>query len=202
MTTIPDTLAGLAEPVDSLVPYPGNPRRGNVEAIADSLRTSGQYRPIVVNRRDRRVLAGNHTLAAAKALGWTEIAVTWVDVDDDEARRIVLADNRLNDLAGYDNRELADLLRALPDLGGTGYTSTEVDDLLALLHPPSLDDLAAEHGEPDEMAGWPVLRFVVPYEVRDRVLGVLQMIGGGKDEPEHVTVARMTELAAVAWESP
>ena len=49
-------------------------------------------------------------MQAAKALGWPEIAVTWVDVDEEQAARIVLVDNRTNDLAGYDEAALADLL--------------------------------------------------------------------------------------------
>jgi ParB-like nuclease family protein len=88
--------------VAALRPYPGNPRRGSVEAIKASLRAHGQYRPIVVNRPTMQVLAGNHTLEAAKQLGWKEIAATFVDVDDEQARRIVLVDNRTNDLADYD----------------------------------------------------------------------------------------------------
>jgi ParB-like nuclease domain len=49
-------------PTADLRPYPGNPRRGDLEAIKDSLERNGQYRPIVVNRRTMEVLAGNHTL--------------------------------------------------------------------------------------------------------------------------------------------
>lgn len=39
-------------PVEQLKPYGQNPGRGNVELIADSLRANGQYRPVVVNRRN------------------------------------------------------------------------------------------------------------------------------------------------------
>jgi hypothetical protein len=117
-------------PVASLTPYPGNPRRGDVDAIRESLRTNGQFRPIVVDRPTMQVLAGNHTLRAAKKLGWTEIAVTYVDVDDERAKRIVLADNRTNDLAGYDPAELVSLLTDLPSLEGTGYDEAALDELL------------------------------------------------------------------------
>jgi ParB/Sulfiredoxin domain len=66
MTTTPTT---EYVPIDDLVPFPGNPRRGNVAAIKQSLEENGQYRPIVVRRQTREVLAGNHTLQAAKELG-------------------------------------------------------------------------------------------------------------------------------------
>ena len=81
---------------------------GDPEAIRAALRImdrTGQYRPIVVNAgtktgRYREVLAGNHTLAAALKLGWSHLAGSVVDVDDDTAARIVAADNRTAELGG------------------------------------------------------------------------------------------------------
>lgn len=114
----------------TLRPYGKNPRRGDVETIRESLQENGQYRPIVVNRPTMEVLAGNHTLEAARQLQWQDIAVTFVDCDEEQAKRIVLADNRTNDLAGYDNEALAELLLELPSLDGTGYDQQSLDDLL------------------------------------------------------------------------
>lgn len=130
MTGIPKTLDRLSVSVDSLKPYPGNPRRGNVDSIVKSLERNGQYRPIVVNKRTSEVLAGNHTLLAARKLGWDEIAATFVDVDEDQAARIVLVDNRANDVAGYDDDELRELLESLPDLDGTGWDENALAELL------------------------------------------------------------------------
>nr|DAU79986.1 MAG TPA: ParB protein [Caudoviricetes sp.] len=146
---IPETLSALAVPIDSLTPYQDNPRCGDLEAIKESLAANGQYRPIVVNRRTGEVLAGNHTLRAAEQLGWTRIAVTWVDVDDETARRIVLVDNRSNDLAGYDDALLASILEDLPDLEGTGYDKAALAELLA-----GRDDPVALT-DPDEAAPLP-----------------------------------------------
>ncbi|MFZ5852268.1 MAG: ParB/RepB/Spo0J family partition protein [Actinomycetota bacterium] len=112
--------------IDSLVPYPHNPRRGDVDAIAESLSVNGQYRPIVVNRASREILAGNHTWRAAKSLGWRKIAVTFVDADPETAARIVLADNRTHDLGSYNHQGLLDLLTWLPDVEGTGFTAYDV----------------------------------------------------------------------------
>jgi ParB-like nuclease domain len=121
--------------------YPGNPRRGDLEAIKDSLRRHGQYRPIVANRRTGEVLAGNHVLLAARELGLKELAVAFIDVDDEHAKRIVAVDNRTSDLAGYDPESLAALLSSLPDLAGTGYGDADLSKLL--------DELAAP-AEPEE----------------------------------------------------
>lgn len=120
----------LAVPTDGLVHYSRNPRRGNVSAIVESLSRHGQYKPIVVRAGTNEVLAGNHTLMAAREMGWDQIAATFVDVDDDEAARIVLVDNRTNDIAGYDDAELADLLESLPTLDGTGFDAASVEELV------------------------------------------------------------------------
>lgn len=106
-----------------------------MDRIAESLATNGQYRPIVVNLgrktgRPLEILAGNHTFKAAKQLGWETITATTVDVDDQEAARIVAADNRTADLGGYDWQELAELLAPLPSLEGTGYTEDELAELI------------------------------------------------------------------------
>ena len=95
--------------INSLTAYPMNPRRGDIDAIASSLTAHGQYRPIVVQASTKFVLAGNHTLKAAKKLGWKKIKAVLVDIDDDTAKKIVLADNRLTDLAGY-NLQLQDFI--------------------------------------------------------------------------------------------
>ena len=120
--------------------YHRNPRRGDVDAIAESLKARGQYRPIVVNvgshaSHAMEILAGNHTYLAAKKLGWATIQATTVDVDDDQAAQIVLADNRLADLGGYDDQLLSDLLSEVSSLDGLGWNREEVDALAAALAP-------------------------------------------------------------------
>ena len=119
----------------ALVPYPNNPRVGDVGAIAESLEANGQYRPIVVRRETREVLAGNHTLEAAKHLEWATIKVTYVEgLTDEQAARIVLADNRLPDLGRYNIPDLTELLEQVgANLVGTGYDDYFLTNLLASL---------------------------------------------------------------------
>jgi hypothetical protein len=119
--------------VTDLKPYANNPRKGNVKVIAESLKTYGQYKPITVNSRTREILAGNHTFQAAVELGWETIDVTFVDVDEETAGKIVAIDNRSSDLGEYDNEKLLELLSSIPDLDGSGYEQTDLDDLRALL---------------------------------------------------------------------
>ena len=117
--------------IKDLHPYKKNPRKGDIAGIAESLEATGQYRSIIVQKSTGDILAGNHTTKAAISLGWKEIAVTYIDVDDETAKKIVLADNRLNDTASYDVDILTELLGSIPDVVGTGYTSADVQKMLA-----------------------------------------------------------------------
>ena len=121
--------------IDSVQAHEKNVRQGDIGAISESLKAHGQYRPIVVDRRTNKILAGNHTWKAAKALGWKQISVGFVETkDDNEALRILLADNKANDLATYDEAELIDLLKQIADtsegLLGTLFDGDDLDDLV------------------------------------------------------------------------
>lgn len=178
---IPKTLTKLAVPIDGLVHYEHNPRRGNLNIIMHSLTHNGQYKPVVVRKGTNEILAGNHTVMAAHELGWDQIAATFVEVDDDQAARIVLVDNRSNDLASYDDEELAGLLQHVKtnndELLGTGFQSEDLDDLLAHLNPDDLDDLEDEFGEPDDDDLWPTLSLKLPQELKDRFEDALGSYG-------------------------
>lgn len=146
---ITDSLRPLAVPIGDLHPDPRNPRRGNVAAIAVSLSRFDQRKPVVA-RRDGTVIAGNHMLAAAVELGWTELAAVYVDDDDAVATAYGLADNRTADLGTYDDETLAELLAELRDadaelLAATAWTDDDLETLLAGLTapapPPDVDDL-------------------------------------------------------------
>jgi len=115
--------------IDSLVEYPGNARKGNVGILVESLKVNGQYRPIIVQKSTNYVLAGNHLLKAAKRLEWDEIDAVVIDVDDERALKIVLADNRTADLGEYDHDLLHSLLKELEDFAGTGYSIQDIDEL-------------------------------------------------------------------------
>ena len=130
-------------PIDDLNLHPDNPRQGDVGAIATSIQRNGWFGSLVAQAGSGRVLVGNHRLQAARQLGFQELPVHWVDVDEVTARRILLADNRTSDLASYNDTDLVALLQAQiqeDDLIGTGWDAEELDDLLAEIQ---------EAGEPE-----------------------------------------------------
>lgn len=119
--------------IDQLQPHPENPRKGDLVTIAESIDANGFYGAIVAQKSTGYILAGNHRYMAAKKKGAREIPVAWVDVDEDQAKHILLADNRTSDLGGYDEELLAELLQdvnASIGLHGTGYNESDLDALI------------------------------------------------------------------------
>jgi hypothetical protein len=156
-------------PIDDLIRHPDNPRQGDVGAISASIEVNGWYGTVVAQSSTGRVLAGNHRIEAARHLGMTEVPVYWVDVDDATARRIMLADNRTNDLATYDDAVLAELLTAVAeddDLFGSGYDGDDLDDLLA--------DIAGDRDEPVTSVPLHERFLVPPFSVLDTRQGYWQ----------------------------
>lgn len=157
MTTanIAADLLPLAQPIDTLHEMPGNPRRGDIEAVARSYERFGQRKPIVA-RRDGTVIAGNHQLKAARRLGWDRIAVIYTDDDEQTAKAYALADNRTSELGEIDPTALADMISSVDDLAllaDAGYNET---DLAALLdNVASVTELPDAVDEPEPVAAGP-----------------------------------------------
>lgn len=128
--------SALTDP-EALKIHEVNPRQGDVGALCVSFQENGFYGAVIVDKRDGRVLAGNHRVMAARHLGMMQIPVQYVETDGDiHALKVLLADNRHSDLATYDNDLLAELLQtvaAADSLLGTGYDGDDLDDLLAEL---------------------------------------------------------------------
>lgn len=142
-------------PLDQLKVHPDNPRRGNIDAIKDSIQENGFFGTIIAQRSTGFILAGNHRFQAAQALGLETVPVAWVDVDDRRAAKILLADNRASDLSLYDDDTLADLLTALQDeddLAGTGFDADDVEELLISIGQKDLEVPPAPKGAaPEEL---------------------------------------------------
>lgn len=117
--------------ITTLKRFPDNPRFGNVPKIMESIETHGQVRPLLVQKSTRYVLVGNHTLEALIGLGIKRAIIDLVDVDDEQAKKLVLVDNRTSDLASYDEPRLAELLSDLDELTGTAFDEDDLGRLIA-----------------------------------------------------------------------
>jgi len=76
-------------PVNSLVPFAGNPRRISPSGLAKlqrSVESFGFVNPILAQRGTNMIIAGHQRLKAAQAAGLSEVPVVWLDMDDVTAR--------------------------------------------------------------------------------------------------------------------
>lgn len=120
--------------IHSLRVHPKNPKKGDVAAIGGSIDANGFYGALIVQKSTRFVLAGNHRLHAAFGKGAKKLPVIWVDVDDETALRILLADNRTCEIASIDFDKLVELLESASKmddgLAGTGYSPADLDHMI------------------------------------------------------------------------
>lgn len=195
----PDLLS-LAQPVDSLLNLPGNPRRGDVAAVSRSYQQFGQRKPIVARRGDRTVLAGNHQLLAARELGWDRIAVVFVDDDDVTAGAFALADNRTSDLGEYDVDDLLALLQSVhaeasADLfAATGFDN---EDLLAMIAAAAP---FVPYTDLDNVPPIPATPFSTLGDVWQ--LGPHRVVCGDAGDPDAYTALLGGEQADIVWTDP
>jgi len=126
-------------PIDSLRPWPGNPRimpAEELRKLCRSIETYGMVEPLVVRKADHTVIGGHQRLEAARMLGFTKVPVVFVDVDEHQAKALNIALNKIH--GDWDLPKLGELLeelRDLPDLDETltGFDPNEMDQLLAEL---------------------------------------------------------------------
>lgn len=149
--------------IHSIQAHPDNPRQGDIGAIVTSIKANGFYGFVVVQLSSGNILKGNHTWQAAKFCGMTTIPAVYVDVDDERALQILLADNRSSDLATYDDAVLSQVLMQLangPGLEGTLFDGDDLDDILGRLNPPELEAVQSGAGSVAEVdtRWWPLVR--------------------------------------------
>lgn len=143
-------MAQLAEqkyeqvPVNSIRPHPQNPRKGDTHMIAQSIESNTFYGALIVQRSTGYILAGSHRWHGARVTGLETVPVFWLDVDDAQAKRIMLADNRSSDVAEYDNHVLVDVIKEINEqygnLVGTLYDPLDLQDLVRQVTPPPMPD--------------------------------------------------------------
>ena len=136
----------------TLTPWESNPR-DNAEAIdqvARSIERFGFASPIIARKADGRIIAGHTRHAAALRLDLKDVPVRFLDLDEQTASALALADNKLGEIATWTDDTLAEVLTALEedgvDLDGLGWTGDELDRLLDSMTP---EEPEAEEDERD-----------------------------------------------------
>jgi len=114
----------------------------SIDSIKKSIIEFGQYMPIVVNKRTNIILVGNGTYQALKELDFKTVKIVYVDLSEEDANKLSILDNRTSELSEIDNNIVEKFFYELDDnlIKITGYTSSEVDELMNQLTPETMED--------------------------------------------------------------
>lgn len=186
--------------VDDLRPDPRNPKGHDEDGLDESLEEFGYTEAVMVDERTGLLVSGHgrrELVLRDRAKGgdppdgivvdgrrWlVPVQRGWSSRDDDHAYAYLVAANRHGENGGWVNELLAMGLQALQEtergLSGTGFVSTDVEDLLAsIASPDDLDGLEARYGEPHASDLWPVLRFKVSPKAKARYLALVEGVEG------------------------
>lgn len=109
----------VSKRVDELIPYEKNPRNISEEAInavAESIQEFGFKNPILIDK-DNVIVAGHTRRLASLKLGLERVPCVVVDdLTPQQIKALRLADNKTNELAGWDFGELDLELEGLEDM--------------------------------------------------------------------------------------
>ena len=174
-------------PVDEITPYENNPRvnEGAVEQLAKIIEQLGFRNPAVLNK-DKVVIEGHTRLLAVKKLGWeTMPCIIATDLTPEQEQALRIADNKIAEIAEWDDDklkvELAALQEAGFDLSLLAFGDDELEDLLR--------DDTGTHGEtePDAVPETPEVPVSTPGEVYR--LGRHILVCGDSTQPADVAKA-------------
>ena len=125
---------GTYTPIEDLKEWDNNPRHNDhaVDEVAKSIKRFGFASPIIARKEDNMVIAGHTRLAAARSLGLDTVPVRFVDLDPTEAQLLALADNKIGEIAEWDQDLLSEVLTDLKDedLSGIGFSDAELEELI------------------------------------------------------------------------
>ena len=136
---------GTYTPISDLKEWKNNPRKNDhaVEEVAKSIKRFGFASPIIARKEDNMVIAGHTRLAAARSLGLVTVPVRFVDLDPTEAQLLALADNKIGEIADWDQDLLSEVLTDLKDadLTGIGFSDAELEELIEEAQIDQLDNV-------------------------------------------------------------
>lgn len=104
--------------LDELIPYINNPRNNDdaVDAVASSIKNFGFKVPIVIDGQNE-IINGHTRLKAAKKLGLKEVPIIIADdLSPEQIKAFRLADNKVGEIATWDEDALSVELEELENL--------------------------------------------------------------------------------------
>lgn len=151
-STIPIHCAyhALCAPAE-LLPNPDNPNKHpakQIQLYGAAILAHGWRESLTVSKRSGLLVRGHGARLAAISIGANVVPVEYQDyATAEEELADCLADNRLSHLSTTDGDLLKAALKKLPVSAITGYSATEIEDLLAELAPPAEFPITAQLNE-------------------------------------------------------
>lgn len=124
--------------VGDLIPYEKNPRNNEqaVDKVANSIREFGFKVPLVVDKYNV-VVCGHTRLKAAKKLGLTEVPCVYADdLTDQQIKAYRIADNKVSELASWDDDLLAQELEEITDFDMSEFGEFESSENVSISNSP------------------------------------------------------------------
>lgn len=129
----PSEPAAVWVAVTDLKPWDRNPRKNEkaIGPVANSIKRFGFASPIIARKADGEIIAGHTRLLAAESLGLTHVPVRYLDLDPADAHLLALADNKLNEIAEWDESLMLETLSefSLGDAELAGFDEKELEKI-------------------------------------------------------------------------
>lgn len=151
------------------------------QALTGVLNEIGWVDTVIVNKVTGFVVDGHLRVALAISEGESRVPVCYVELTPAEEATILATFDPITMLAATDHEQYNRLVKEA--IIEDEHTKAMMRDIQAGHHgsTPSLDDLAAEHGDPDSKTFWPVLRVQISPESQERFEAIKKAWGMDED---------------------
>ena len=193
---IPNKESYQIKDIETLKPHPKNYKKhpeDQLKHICRSIEENGIYRNIIISSDDV-ILAGHGVVQACKKLNIKSVPTLKLNISstDQQATKLLTADNEVSHLGEVDERALSDVLKDIldntGDLLGTGYDEMMLSNLLFVTRPNSevkdFDEAAEWVGMPEYEAKEDNPKWIINFRTKEEREDFKKLINcdGGKME--------------------
>lgn len=125
----------LRKSLDEIKPADYNPRKiskRDYERLKNSIVAFGYVDPIIWNKQTNHIIGGHQRYKVLKDLGFTEVDVVEVDMDESKEKALNIALNKIR--GEFDIERLKDLILELDvgdvDIELTGFDLSEIEEMM------------------------------------------------------------------------
>lgn len=143
-------------PAGEIHPWPKNPRKITERAVtkvAALIKQFGFSNPILVRLANGEIIGGHTRYRAALKLGMASVPVRYMDLSEEDAHALAIADNRSGEETEWDDKLLAEQIRGMRkggrEVASLAFDDDEIDAILKRASEPDhIDGLDADGSEP------------------------------------------------------